>query len=116
MEKTAKEHTLYNYVHFGCRCEKCKYLKYLQNQKIRHKQQQKHDYSWMDNANCNDMDTDFFFSESSYKQKVAVKICYGCVVKNDCLKYALRKNCKYGIFAGMDPNERKCYSSTCSII
>jgi WhiB family redox-sensing transcriptional regulator len=38
----------------------------------------------------------------------AKKICAGCVVRADCLEYAIRHDC-LGIWGGLDTQERRAY-------
>jgi WhiB family redox-sensing transcriptional regulator len=51
---------------------------------------------WVDQANCKGLDTnDFFVPDSSKKyenEPILKRICSKCIVKNECLDYALHNN------------------------
>lgn len=62
---------------------------------------------WWDLANCLGVDPDLFFPERGASTKEAKEICRGCVVKKDCLEYALENGEKFGIWGGMSERERR---------
>ena len=45
--------------------------------------------SWQADANCLGVDPDLFFPERGASTKEAKAVCRGCVVREDCLEYAL---------------------------
>ena len=45
--------------------------------------------SWQAFANCLGVDPDLFFPERGASTKEAKQVCQGCVVREDCLEYAL---------------------------
>jgi WhiB family redox-sensing transcriptional regulator len=51
---------------------------------------------WVDQANCKGLDTnDFFVPDSSKRyenEPILKRICSACVVKTECLDYALHNN------------------------
>ena len=47
------------------------------------------DNSWQLSANCLGVDPDLFFPERGASTKEAKAVCKGCVVRDDCLEYAL---------------------------
>jgi WhiB family transcriptional regulator, redox-sensing transcriptional regulator len=65
------------------------------------------DKSWQDLANCLGVDPDLFFPERGASTKEAKEVCRGCVVKDDCLEYALQNGEKFGIWGGMSERERR---------
>ena len=63
--------------------------------------------SWQDQANCMGVDPDLFFPERGASTKEAKGVCRGCVVREDCLEYALANGEKFGIRGGMSERERR---------
>ena len=45
--------------------------------------------SWQLQANCMGVDPDLFFPERGASTREAKEVCRGCVVREDCLEYAL---------------------------
>ncbi len=65
------------------------------------------DKAWQDYANCLGVDPDLFFPERGASTREAKEVCRGCVVREDCLEYALRNGEKFGIWGGMSERERR---------
>jgi WhiB family redox-sensing transcriptional regulator len=65
------------------------------------------DTSWQDYANCLGVDPDLFFPERGASTREAKEVCRGCIVKADCLEYALASGEKFGIWGGMSERERR---------
>jgi WhiB family redox-sensing transcriptional regulator len=65
------------------------------------------DKSWQDLANCLGVDPDLFFPERGASTREAKEVCRGCVVREDCLEYALANGEKFGIWGGMSERERR---------
>jgi WhiB family redox-sensing transcriptional regulator len=63
--------------------------------------------SWQRYANCLGVDPDLFFPERGASTREAKEVCRGCVVRDDCLEYALRNGEKFGIWGGMSERERR---------
>lgn len=63
--------------------------------------------SWQEYANCLGVDSDLFFPERGASTREAKEVCRGCVVKDDCLEYALSNGEKFGIWGGMSERERR---------
>ncbi|MGI8664013.1 MAG: WhiB family transcriptional regulator [Acidimicrobiales bacterium] len=63
---------------------------------------------WQDYANCLGVDPDLFFPERGASTREAKEVCRGCVVRDDCLEYALANGEKFGIGGGMSERERRC--------
>ena len=62
---------------------------------------------WQDQANCLGVDPDLFFPERGASTREAKEVCRGCVVREDCLEYALTNGEKFGIWGGMSERERR---------
>ena len=65
------------------------------------------DRSWQDYANCLGVDPDLFFPERGASTREAKEVCRGCVVREDCLEYALANGEKFGIWGGLSERERR---------
>ena len=63
--------------------------------------------TWQRSANCLGVDPDLFFPERGGSTREAKEVCRGCVVREDCLQYALRNGEKFGIWGGMSERERR---------
>jgi WhiB family transcriptional regulator, redox-sensing transcriptional regulator len=63
--------------------------------------------SWQDEANCLGVDPDLFFPERGASTREAKEVCRGCVVREDCLEFALTNGEKFGIWGGMSERERR---------
>lgn len=61
------------------------------------------DSSWRHAAACRSESVDFFDSN----WHAAVKVCNVCVVRNQCLEFAVRNDIRSGIWGGMTPKARK---------
>jgi WhiB family redox-sensing transcriptional regulator len=62
---------------------------------------------WQENANCLGVDPDLFFPERGASTREAKEVCRGCVVRMECLEYALVNGEKFGIWGGMSERERR---------
>lgn len=62
---------------------------------------------WQDLANCLGVDPDLFFPERGASTREAKEVCKGCVVRDDCLEYALANGEKFGIWGGLSERERR---------
>jgi WhiB family redox-sensing transcriptional regulator len=62
---------------------------------------------WQDFANCLGVDPDLFFPERGASTREAKEVCKGCVVREECLEYALSIGEKFGIWGGLSERERR---------
>lgn len=62
---------------------------------------------WMRKGNCIGVDPELFFPEHGASTYEAKEVCRGCVVKTDCLEYALANGEKFGIWGGLSERERR---------
>lgn len=62
---------------------------------------------WKQSANCRGVDPDLFFPERGASTKEAKRVCNSCVVRVECLEYALENGEKFGIWGGMSERERR---------
>lgn len=66
-----------------------------------------HNMTWQRRANCMGVDPDLFFPERGASTREAKEVCRGCVVRADCLEYAITSGEKFGIWGGMSERERR---------
>lgn len=72
---------------------------------------------WTDSAVCREIGGDLWFQEFEGDRAYAKSICGVCVVRLQCLDYAMRIESgggnwlRVGIYGGMTPNERRRYES-----
>ncbi|MEA2716854.1 MAG: WhiB family transcriptional regulator, redox-sensing transcriptional regulator [Actinomycetota bacterium] len=65
------------------------------------------DRTWQWQANCLGVDPDLFFPERGASTREAKAVCRGCVVRTECLEYALINGEKFGIWGGLSERERR---------
>ena len=66
-------------------------------------------FDWMDDAACNGMDGTLFFPDRGENNKLASAkaICARCLVKDECLDFALDNDIYHGVWGGMSGVERQ---------
>lgn len=69
------------------------------------------DAPWMAEGACRDEDPDLFFpigvgDTGADQARRATTICHQCDVEAECLRYALIKHVKYGVWGGRTEQER----------
>ena len=74
---------------------------------LRHIAEGTDDQSWQASANCLGVDPDLFFPERGASTREAKEVCRGCIVRDECLEYALLNGEKFGIWGGMSERERR---------
>ena len=62
---------------------------------------------WAARARCADIDPEIFFPPHDDPATEARQICARCPVRDECLAYALDADERYGIWGGLDPDERR---------
>jgi WhiB family redox-sensing transcriptional regulator len=65
------------------------------------------DRTWQTKANCMGVDPDLFFPERGASTREAKEVCRGCVVREDCLEYALANGETVGLWGGLSERERR---------
>jgi WhiB family redox-sensing transcriptional regulator len=66
-----------------------------------------HDLEWQDHANCKGANADLFFPERGASTRAAKAICRECLVRDECLEFAITTGEKFGIWGGMSERERR---------
>lgn len=65
---------------------------------------------WKDHAACSGYPDELFFPVGEVDEsrvEMALEICAGCKVTEECLEYALESNQRAGIWGGTTESERK---------
>lgn len=62
---------------------------------------------WVKEALCAQISDDSFFPEKGKNAVTAKSICAKCLVREECLEYALRNEERFGIWGGKTERERK---------
>jgi WhiB family redox-sensing transcriptional regulator len=62
---------------------------------------------WQDEALCQQVGGDLFYSEVGEDTEKAKAVCRGCLVRLECLEYALEIGDKEGIFGGFSERPRR---------
>ncbi len=62
---------------------------------------------WQEFANCLGVDSDLFFPERGASTREAKDVCRGCVVREECLEFALGNREKFGVWGGLSERERR---------
>ena len=62
---------------------------------------------WQTDALCAQTDPEAFFPEKGGSTRDAKRICTGCVVRGQCLEYALENDERFGIWGGLSERERR---------
>ena len=65
------------------------------------------DAEWMTAANCRDQPPALFFPSDDRGVRAAHQVCAGCVVRGDCLRYALNKEIAHGVWGGLSEEARR---------
>ncbi len=63
--------------------------------------------AWTVKANCIGEDTSVFFPGPEDDPKVAIKICNRCVVRDDCLDWAVAAKERFGIWGATTERQRR---------
>lgn len=71
------------------------------------------DWKWQDSSMCQRFpDMDFFNVQSTSNVTKCKIVCDACVVKPQCLDFALRNMIADGLWGGLTPRERKDHANT----
>ncbi len=65
------------------------------------------DRTWQGQANCLGVDPDLFFPERGASTREAKGVCRGCVVREECLQFALATHQEFGVWGGTTEAERR---------
>ena len=67
------------------------------------------DVSWQHKALCSQTDPEAFFPEKGGSTRDAKRVCAQCEVREQCLKWAIDHDERFGIWGGMSERERRRY-------
>jgi WhiB family transcriptional regulator, redox-sensing transcriptional regulator len=63
--------------------------------------------SWMDLARCRDVAPQIFFPNDGAGVEVARRFCAECLVRVQCLEYALENHIQHGVWGGASERARR---------
>lgn len=63
--------------------------------------------SWYQHARCNRHDPEIFFDTRKRAERRAKSICGKCPVQTECLAFALQSGTEFGIWGGLNADERR---------
>lgn len=66
-----------------------------------------HALEWRDAAACAEVGGDEFFPEKGGSTRLAKAVCRSCLVRAECLEYALANDERFGIWGGLSERERR---------
>lgn len=66
-----------------------------------------YDNGWMEQGNCVDKPPGMFFPSDGVGVEIARRVCADCVVKEECLDYALSNRIDHGVWGGASERERR---------
>lgn len=65
---------------------------------------------WMDRARCREADAEIFYPLAPDFEE-ARRICRGCAVRHECLRYALDHDEQFGVWGALSPQQRAALKS-----
>lgn len=65
------------------------------------------DLLWQDDALCAQTDPEAFLPKKGGSTKAAKKVCALCLVRSECLEYALKNSESFGVWGGLSERERR---------
>lgn len=65
------------------------------------------DESWRDSALCAQVDPEIFFPEKGGSAVAAKRVCARCMVRAECLEWALFYDVRFGIWGGLTEDQRQ---------
>jgi WhiB family redox-sensing transcriptional regulator len=66
------------------------------------------DITWMEDAGCREAEPEqFYYENEQFQRKLVEQYCKLCLVKNQCLEYALAHEDRFGVWGGTTARQRK---------
>jgi WhiB family redox-sensing transcriptional regulator len=62
---------------------------------------------WQARGNCLGLDPDLFFPERGESAAEAKAVCASCMVRTECLEFALEHKERFGVWGGLSEYERR---------
>lgn len=62
---------------------------------------------WVEQAVCSTVDPELWFPEKGGSTRDAIRVCQLCEVREQCLKYALDNDERFGVWGGYSEQERR---------
>ena len=64
-------------------------------------------FSWQEHANCRGADPDLFFPHRGASNRKAKAMCAACVVREQCLEFAISEGERFGLWGGLSERQRR---------
>ncbi|HET7482014.1 MAG TPA: WhiB family transcriptional regulator [Actinomycetota bacterium] len=62
---------------------------------------------WQESGACRDVPVHLFFPPAEHEGDEAKAICAACEVRQTCLEFALAADERFGVWGGLNPQERR---------
>jgi WhiB family redox-sensing transcriptional regulator len=62
---------------------------------------------WRESALCAEVDPEAFFPEKGGSTRAAKEICRRCLVRAECLRFAITHDERFGVWGGLSDRERR---------
>lgn len=62
--------------------------------------------SWMAHAACKAIEPADWFDDDADDLDAPIEVCEPCVVRDECLEYAVTNDIRHGIWGGVTPRQR----------
>ena len=62
---------------------------------------------WRESALCAEVDPEAFFPEKGGSARAAKDICRRCLVRAECLRFAIAHDERFGVWGGLSDRERR---------
>ena len=64
-------------------------------------------FAWQAHANCRGADPDLFFPRRGASNRKAKAMCAACVVREQCLEFAISEGERFGLWGGLSERQRR---------
>jgi WhiB family redox-sensing transcriptional regulator len=65
------------------------------------------DQTWQEFASCRSVPVAIFFPPTDHEGDRAKAVCRNCIVREQCLEFAIASGERFGVWGGLTPMERR---------
>jgi WhiB family redox-sensing transcriptional regulator len=65
------------------------------------------DQEWQEHASCRTIPVELFFPLVEQEAEDAKTVCQACLVRDQCLEFAIAAGERFGVWGGLTPPERR---------